>query len=249
MTRYSDGLLPGHVYMLYWIDKQNRKRIPSYFEYTYGINFYKEKNFLEDKGYIIDDKITELGKKAITSHYEVIEAKHPKPKNTGNASKSIIEFSNCGRKISIPFSNGRLRVPISDKPVILREIQQLNQAIELAKRLSGIKANLAIDGNELCFTDPKMFYEFHNLTPKGRETKSPLTLHYVCSGHNDANSPKDYFGEISYARDGKIYSAKLIFWKYKKGYMIHIGTNKNQTLIKKVEISENFKWIVKYKCV
>ena len=28
MTRYSDGLLPGHIYMLYWLNRYTNKKIP-----------------------------------------------------------------------------------------------------------------------------------------------------------------------------------------------------------------------------
>lgn len=73
MIRYIDGLLPGHVYMLYWIKNVNRKRIPSYFEYKYGIQFSKEKKFLTDNGYLKDGKLTEKGENAIELHNEVIK--------------------------------------------------------------------------------------------------------------------------------------------------------------------------------
>ena len=73
MIRYIDGLLPGHVYMLYWIKNVNRKRIPSYFEYKYGIQFSKEKEFLTDNGYLKDGKLTEKGENAIELHNEVIK--------------------------------------------------------------------------------------------------------------------------------------------------------------------------------
>lgn len=48
MTRYDDGLLPGHVYMLFWIDsiQGTGRKIPVYFEYAYGIEFIKEREFL-----------------------------------------------------------------------------------------------------------------------------------------------------------------------------------------------------------
>lgn len=49
MVRYPDNLLPGHVYMLYWLSKYNNKKIPAYFEYEYGICFKREKFFLEKK--------------------------------------------------------------------------------------------------------------------------------------------------------------------------------------------------------
>lgn len=76
MTRFSDGLLPGHIYMLYWIDKIHRKRIPVYFEYEFGIDFEKEKLFLQENGYLDNDNhVTEKGHQAISSHYDVIQNK------------------------------------------------------------------------------------------------------------------------------------------------------------------------------
>lgn len=80
MTKYDDGLLPGHVYMLYWLKKYTNKRVPAYFEYKYGIKFAKEKKFLYKNGYLNDaDKPTEKGEAAIAKHYEVIE-NHASPK-------------------------------------------------------------------------------------------------------------------------------------------------------------------------
>ena len=74
MERYSDGLLPGHIYMLYWLKKYTNQKVPSYFEYKYGIDFQKEKLFLFENGFIDDlNKPTEKGRKAITEHYTVIE--------------------------------------------------------------------------------------------------------------------------------------------------------------------------------
>lgn len=80
MIRYSDGLLPGHVYMLHWILNVHRKRIPAYFEYKYGIDFVKEKYFLFENGLIDEnDKLTPVGLDAIERHKEVID-EHAGPK-------------------------------------------------------------------------------------------------------------------------------------------------------------------------
>lgn len=73
MERYSDGLLPGHIYMLYWLGKYNKKKIPVYFEYKYGIDFCKEKTFLEENGYLYNGKPTEKGDLAISKHHDIIE--------------------------------------------------------------------------------------------------------------------------------------------------------------------------------
>lgn len=62
MVRYSDGLLPGHVYMLYWLNKYNNKKVPAYFEYEYGIDFEAEKDYLLKNGYINElNKLTSKG--------------------------------------------------------------------------------------------------------------------------------------------------------------------------------------------
>ena len=80
MTRFADGLLPGHAYMLYWLGKYTNKRVPVYFEYKYGINFEKEKVFLFNNGLLdTDSKPTALGEEVIKRHYEVIE-RHTPPK-------------------------------------------------------------------------------------------------------------------------------------------------------------------------
>jgi SPP1 gp7 family putative phage head morphogenesis protein len=79
MKRYSDGLLPGHVYMLYWLKKYTNKKVPSYFEYQYGIDFEKERTFLLNEGFLDStNKPTAKGDKAIENHSKVIENHAPK---------------------------------------------------------------------------------------------------------------------------------------------------------------------------
>lgn len=73
MTRYNDGLLPGHVYMLHWLKKYTNKHVPVYFEYRYGINFEKEKIYLIKNGYLKDNKPTEKGEQALLNHRNVVE--------------------------------------------------------------------------------------------------------------------------------------------------------------------------------
>lgn len=80
MKRYADNLLPGHVYMLYWLKKYTNKKVPAYFEYKYGIDFEKEKNFLFSNGFLDENnKPTVKGEAAIKKHAKVIE-KHSQPK-------------------------------------------------------------------------------------------------------------------------------------------------------------------------
>lgn len=75
LTRFSDGLLPGHVYMLYWLKRYTNKKVPAYFEYKYGIDFDKEKAYLLDHGYLDEiNKPTKKGEEAINHHIAVIES-------------------------------------------------------------------------------------------------------------------------------------------------------------------------------
>lgn len=80
MTRLKNGLLPGHIYMLYWLKKYTNKKVPVYFEYKYGIDLEKEKLFLKNNGFLnAEDKPTEKGEKAIEDYYYIVE-KHAPPK-------------------------------------------------------------------------------------------------------------------------------------------------------------------------
>jgi len=49
MTRNKDGLLPGHIYLLHWLNKFTNKKVPVYFEFKYGINIEKEITFLQSE--------------------------------------------------------------------------------------------------------------------------------------------------------------------------------------------------------
>ncbi|MBW8350732.1 tetratricopeptide repeat protein [Bacillus sp. IITD106] len=74
MIRNEDGILPGHVYMLYWLSKYINKEIPLYFEYKYGINFNEEVFYLIDLKLIDQDKnITNKGRKIIDKYKAIIE--------------------------------------------------------------------------------------------------------------------------------------------------------------------------------
>ncbi|SHK80443.1 minor capsid protein [Hespellia stercorisuis] len=93
MKRYADGLLPGHVYMLYWLNKYTGKKVPSYFEYKYGIDFEHEKPFLISNGFLENDQPTKKGLNAIEKHISVIN-KHQegnkKPKRDKESIKKQI---------------------------------------------------------------------------------------------------------------------------------------------------------------
>lgn len=78
MTRLKNGLLPGHIYMLYWLKRYTNKKVPVYFEYKYGIDFEKEKLFLKNNVFLNnEDKPTEKGEKAIEDYYYIVEKHSP----------------------------------------------------------------------------------------------------------------------------------------------------------------------------
>lgn len=93
MERYADGLLPGHIYMLYWLKRYTNKSVPAYFEYKYGLDFDKEKIYLYENGYFGDNyKPTQKGEEAITNHFDVIQ-NHKKPKQEQATEQTIEDIS------------------------------------------------------------------------------------------------------------------------------------------------------------
>lgn len=248
MKRYSDGLLPGHVYMLYWLNKYNNKKVPAYFEYEYGINFEAEKDYLIKNGYL-DNSLTPTfkGLEAINKHIAVIEKKHPTPKYFGSPSITSPIMVSVGRSIPANLKQGIFNVPFSDRILIDKEFDQLNVFIAFALKLAHLKEILNIDTHNFSYSNNFTFYEAQPYTPTGRPAKYPLVLQYAYSTHEDLNSPQDYFGSLSYTQDGNIGKAQLIFWKRKKGYMIHLALVDNQLVVKKVERNTPANWETIYK--
>lgn len=247
MTRYSDGLLPGHIYMLYWLNRYTNKKIPEYFEYRYGIDYCKEKEFLIRNGYLENDKPTSKGLKAIEDHYEIIEEQHPTPAHRNDYSQPVPTLVPSNRIIPTDIPEGINSVPREDKAIIDLEFENINKLIAFAVKLSGLRIRIKINTEEFSYGERKTHYDFHPRTPSGRPAKYPLTLHYKCGDHNDINLDYDRFGEINYLANGSIGSARLIFWNRKHGYMIHLGIVEKKLSVKKVEISTESKWIPLYK--
>lgn len=72
----TNTLIWGNIVMLWWLDNVNRKNIPDYFIYQYGIDFNTELLHLKNKDLIDDNnKLTFKGKE-ILSHNEDIIKKH-----------------------------------------------------------------------------------------------------------------------------------------------------------------------------
>lgn len=248
MKRYSDGLLPGHVYMLYWINKYNNKKVPAYFEYEYGINFEAEKDYLIKNGYL-DSSLTPTfkGLEAINKHIAVIEKKHPTPKYSGSPSITSPIMVSVGRSIPANLKQGIFNVPFSDRILIDKEFEQLNVFIAFALKLAHLKENLNIDTYNFSYSSNFTFYEAQPYTSTGRSSKYPFVLHYAYATHNDLNPSQDYFGELYYTQSGDIGKARLIFWKQKSGYMIHLAIIDKQLAVKKVERNAPANWETIYK--
>lgn len=248
MRRYSDGLLPGHVYMLYWLNKYDNRRIPAYFEYDYGVHFVKEKEYLKENGYLSDDdKPTDLGKQAIQVHHEVIDKRHPKPLNTGKHPIGLTTPDNSGRSISDDITPGIINIPDSDMIIIQKEFDIINSLISKAVKATRLTASLKIDFSLLRFGADYTYYEYTPHTPTGRASKYPLVLHYSYDNHNQPVPQIDYFGELKYLKNGNIGAARLIFWDNSDGHMINIRTVKDTLVVKKVEKNNDSGWETIYK--
>ncbi|HEM4334877.1 TPA: hypothetical protein U1Y26_001552 [Streptococcus suis] len=102
MQRNSDGLLPGHIYQIYWIDKYKpNKQIPVYFEYEFGIDFEAEKKFLEQSGYIFSDNATDKGKYVLEKYHDIIERKNNQNKLPKlNLQKELATFDKEQKKLA-----------------------------------------------------------------------------------------------------------------------------------------------------
>lgn len=248
MTRYPDGLLPGHIYMLYWLGKSNRKRIPSYFEYRYGINFEKEKKFLIEEGYLTaDNKPTPKGNDTIAQHIDIINERHPTPKNSGSPSFAIPKQVNIKRTIPDSPTKGKVHIANSDLPLLDSEFSYVNKVIHYACGLAGISENLLIDIKRFSyrFDTWETYYEWTPFTQSGKSAKYPLVLHYAYASNN--LPPNECFGELQYLQNGAIGKARLIFWCEKIGYFIYLGQTKNNLVIKKVIKSTPPEQIILYK--
>lgn len=234
MVPFEDGLLPGHAYMLFWIDKIHRSRIPAYFEYEYGINFEEEKEFLQRSGYLDGNNVTEKGQQAIQDHYEVIRQRNPEPASTGTV--SINNESQIIRVIPERQSDSVENIPRSEYDQLKSELSYLNEKIDLICKK---------------FKLPKMFINFRYLTfgtgqfethyiytPKTKTQKAskyPLCVRYSYKEIN-METPA-VFGEIFYLQNGKIGKTWQVYWIGKEGYVIEFGQTKNELVLKRIEHS------------
>lgn len=252
MTRFKDGLLPGHVYMLYWINKSGQKRVPSYFEYKYGIDFEKEKQFLISKGYLSENKPTAKGEEAITTHFDVVEAHSPE---ATSAKKAQQQFANSEpisinqNKTDTSFTvsptyslDGRNLMLVSeyDKLRVFDGVELINELLCSLRKQLKIREALNIPVSEIVFNSnfsQKLYtyFQYEPLTASGKQSKYPFKLYITTQGHYETSPNFECFGSIGYLNDNRIGSAILNFWYKRKGYHICLGMIDDMLSVKKVE--------------
>lgn len=254
MTPFNDGLLPGHIYLLYWVGKNGQKRVPSYFEYKYGIEFEKEKKFLISNGYLADNKPTSKGAEAIVAHFDIIEAHSPEATSAKKAQKQFanseaitveqIATSN-GFTITQTYSvNGRNLMLVSDcdKSKVFKGIELVNGLLTSMRKQLKIREALNIPTSEIMFNSnfsQKLYtyFEYAPLTASGKQSKYPFELYITTREHYEAMPKFECFGSIRYLKDNRIGSATLNFWYKSKGYHIGLGMIEDKLSVKKVEQS------------
>lgn len=254
MTQFSDGLLPGHIYLLYWVGKNGQKRVPSYFEYKYGIEFEKEKQFLISNGYLADNKPTSKGAEAIVAHFDIIEAHSP---DATSANKAQKQFANCeviavdqsaissGFAVTKTYSvNGRNLMLVSecDKTTIFKGIELVNELLSVVRTQFNIREALNIPTSEIVFNNSfsqklYTYFEYAPLTASGKQSKYPFVLFITTREHYEAMPNFECFGSVSYLKDNRIGSATLNFWYQSKAYHISLGMIEDKLSVKKVEQS------------
>lgn len=221
MIPYSDGLLPGHIRMLYWIKNINRGRIPEYFEYEHGIDFDTELKVLTSGGYVLDGVITEKGIEALTRHEDFIEKYYPKPKAKGMAAL--------------------VRKSPSFTDNIEEIIKYMNQITKKQCQDLGIPTQVI----SFRLLDPQMtiFSDLPN-TPSGKKPKYPRVLHYAQPERGEIW----VFGDIWFLEDGSVGKTRQIYWKSGEGLFIDFGQTKGELVLKKVvrsiPLQDNFHEII-----
>lgn len=240
MTRFADGLLPGHVYMLYWIGKYNGKnrRIPSYFEYKFGICFEKERLWLAKNGYIADGQLTRKGLNSIDKHIDVIKSMSPDPiiEKRVEVTKDIDQLGSISDYIDAREKPGTLDVSAKRCVLLKSAIKEINVVTrDICKQINIPEQKISIKD----FAYGPGLYETHfvysPLTASGRDSKYPLCLHFGC-GTCDVDTVTQ-FGEIFFLEDGRIGKTRQIYWSRGQGFFIYLGQTKGRLSVKRIDAS------------
>lgn len=210
MIPYDDGLLPGHVRMLYWIKNIHRDRIPEYFEYEHGINFEEELKFLIENGYVLNGSVTMEGDAALGRHADFLNRYYPRPETQGGAT------------------------PIKKQLCSTDDVNEVIKYINEITKKSCQTYNVPVQKINPRILDQKQT-RFEDLpdTPSGKRPKYPRVLHYA----SPASDKIWQFGEIWFLEDGTVGKTKQIYWKNGEGIFIYFGQSKKELVLKKVERS------------
>lgn len=209
MVPYADGLLPGHIRMLYWLANIHLNRVPDYFEYEHGIDFTAELPVLESGGYISNQTVTPKGMQAIEDHIDFIHKYYPEPKQKGGIAPALPSSS-------------------------LTEIDDIIAYINKISRPVFRKCNIPVQNILLKrFDQRKTCFTYLPKTPSGKPPKYQRVLHYEVPELRKIWQ----FGDIWLMPDGTVGKTKQIYWKNGEGIFIYFGQSKGELVLKKVERS------------
>lgn len=132
------------------------------------------------------------------------------------------------------------------------DLQILNDYLEQARQLVNIKYFLHIKKDDITFEgstkDSSTHWEIEPYTKTKRLAKYPLTIYYRTKYFNAFEPPENYFGSISYLKNGSIGKVELIHWIKKDFYLIKLGLVDNKLEIKSIESQDsNYNRIYLYK--
>lgn len=119
------------------------------------------------------------------------------------------------------------------------DLQILNDYLEQARQLVNIKYFLHIKKDDITFEgstkDSSTHWEIEPYTKTKRLAKYPLTIYYRTKYYTAFDVYENYFGSISYLKDGSIGKAELVNWIKNNFYYIKLGIIDNQLVIKSIE--------------
>ena len=237
---------------MYWIGKNGQKRVPAYFEYKYGIDFEREKQFLIDNGYLENDKPTSKGADVIVTHFDVVEAHSPE---ATSAKKAQMKFEEADA-ISIEQNNTLSNFKISqiqsvnqrnlmlvsdiDKEKIKNDLMLLNKLLSKAQKALEIKTKLEIKVDEIVYNSSLKnrlctYFEYEPFTSSGKSSKYPFVLYFTTSDGSIATPNYECFGDIGYRQDNTVGFSTLNIWRGKQGYRIELGIIDSLLSVKRID--------------
>ncbi len=263
MERNPDGLLPGEVYLLYWIDHfKGKKDYPVYFEYRYGIDPSDSKTLLMDKDLLFEDHATEKGQAILSKYNHVLEAHSPskisseKSKRESQDEPFIAikpEIDHPLFSISDPFEENGMKISMisSDEQVWLKQdLHVINRLLAMfikrlpKKSVFEVKTDLILFREHRNEPSSSTYLSSHPTTPSGKKSKYQQTIYFATQELpskeiHEGNSiyflsEYEAHGTIDYLENGSIGKAWLNIWHYRQGYHIDIAQSAEGLTLKKV---------------